>query len=77
MRIANTGRIAGARSAEQSVAFMRSGACASRHVSFIKKSGCETYIRWEYRNSRLHISVSQFLNCFLLYYTPVFHFCET
>ena len=37
MRIANTGRIAGARSAEQSVAFMRSGACASRHVSFVKR----------------------------------------
>ena len=35
MRIANTGRIAGARSAEQSVAFMRSGACASRHVSLL------------------------------------------
>ena len=28
-------RLAGARSAEQSVAFMRSGACASRHVSLL------------------------------------------
>ena len=30
-------RLAGARSAEQSVAFMRGGACASRHVSLLYK----------------------------------------
>ena len=30
-------RLAGARSAKQSVAFMCDGACASRHVSFVKK----------------------------------------
>ena len=28
-------RLAGARSAEQSMAFMRGGACASRHVSLL------------------------------------------